>query len=80
VAGHPPADTCDEAERQLGETVSVYLDSGPAPGAKHPAGSGQSLGSTVVDVTGDVPQLLRAGALGLDRLRAVLPQLAAALG
>jgi tRNA threonylcarbamoyl adenosine modification protein (Sua5/YciO/YrdC/YwlC family) len=80
VAGHAPADTCDEAERQLGETVSVYLDSGPAPGAKQPLSSSQALGSTVVDVTGEVPQLLRAGALGLERLRTVIPQLAAVAG
>ena len=64
--GQPAATTCDEAEEQLGEAVSVYLDAGPCAG---------SLASTIVDVTGDRPRLLRAGALDLDRLRGVVPDL-----
>ena len=31
--------------------------------------------STIVDVTGDVPRLLRAGAIPLDKLREVVPSL-----
>ncbi len=65
--GSPPATTCDEALDQLGEAVSVYLDGGP---------SGATLASTIVDVTSGVPRVLRLGALSLDRLRYVVPDLA----
>lgn len=64
--GRPPATTCEDAVEQLGEAVSVYLDAGPSPAG---------LASTIVDVTGAVPRVLRAGALSLDRLRDVVPAL-----
>ena len=64
--GQAPATTCDEAVEQLGEAVSVYLDGGPSMSA---------LASTIVDVTSTVPRVLRAGALSLERLRAVVPTL-----
>ncbi len=60
--GEPPATTADEAWRQLGEAVSVYLDGGPCP---------DNVPSTIVDLTGTIPVLLRAGAVPVDRLRAV---------
>src|SRR5574341_772159 len=28
--GEPPATTCDEARRQLGDSIDVYIDAGPA--------------------------------------------------
>lgn len=62
MSGHPPATTVDEAVEQLGESVSVYLDGGPG---------GEPVPSTIVDVSGDVPRLLRAGALPLETLREV---------
>jgi tRNA threonylcarbamoyl adenosine modification protein (Sua5/YciO/YrdC/YwlC family) len=61
-SGSAPAATCDEAVAQLGESVSVYLDGGP---------SGEPVPSTIVDVTGDVPRVLRLGAVGADALREV---------
>ena len=64
--GQPPATTCDEAVEQLGEAVSVYLDGGPSLAA---------LASTIIDVTSTVPRVLRVGALSLERLRAVVPDL-----
>src|SRR3954447_2012673 len=67
--GQPPATTVDEAMEQLGESVKVYLDGGPT--ASYAA-------STIVDVTGDVPRVRRAGPLGLDPLPGVVPQLAGA--
>ena len=66
VSGQPAATSCDEAVEQLGESVSVYLDGGP---------SGDPLASTIVDVTGAVPRVLRLGAVGLDLLREVVPAL-----
>ena len=62
TTGHPPATTADEAVEMLGDAVSVYLDGGP---------SGEPVPSTIVDVTGDVPRVLRAGALDLELLREV---------
>jgi L-threonylcarbamoyladenylate synthase len=60
--GSPPATTADEAVEQLGDSVAVYLDGGPCPGG---------VPSTIVDLTGSVPRLLRDGAVPLDRLREV---------
>jgi tRNA threonylcarbamoyl adenosine modification protein (Sua5/YciO/YrdC/YwlC family) len=62
TTGHPPATTADEAVQMLGDAVSVYLDGGP---------SGEPVPSTIVDVTGEVPRVLRAGALDLGLLREV---------
>jgi len=61
--GQPPAATADEAQQQLGEAVSVYLDDGPSSG---------TVPSTILDLTGVVPTLLRAGAVSVDRLRTVV--------
>ena len=63
VSGSPPATTAAEAEKQLGDAVSVYLDGGPCPG---------DMASTIVDVTGPVPRLLRQGVISVQRLRNVV--------
>jgi tRNA threonylcarbamoyl adenosine modification protein (Sua5/YciO/YrdC/YwlC family) len=60
--GQPAATTADEAQQQLGEAVSVYLDGGPCP---------DNVPSTILDLTGTIPILLRAGAISVDRLRTV---------
>lgn len=65
-SGRPAPSTCDEAVEQLGEAVSVYLDGGPC---------GDPVASTIVDVTGAVPRVRRLGAVGLDLLREVVPDL-----
>lgn len=67
--GAPPATTVEDAEAMLGEAVAVYLDAGPTL---------DTVPSTIVDVTGDVPRVLREGALALDDLRTVVPDLAPA--
>jgi L-threonylcarbamoyladenylate synthase len=60
--GHPPAVSADEAEEQLGEAVSIYLDGGPCA---------DNIPSTILDLTGTIPKVLRAGAVSVDRLRTV---------
>jgi len=60
--GQPSATTAEEAERQLGEVVSVYLDGGPAA---------DNVPSTILDLTGVIPRVLREGAIPVDRLRKV---------
>jgi L-threonylcarbamoyladenylate synthase len=60
--GAPSATTAADAEAQLGGEVEVYLDGGPCP---------DSVPSTIVDLTGSVPRVLRAGAVTIDQLRKV---------
>ncbi len=65
-SGLPPARDAAEAARQLGLSVEVYLDAGevtdPVP-------------STILDLTADRPRLLRTGALSLEQLRELVPDL-----
>jgi tRNA threonylcarbamoyl adenosine modification protein (Sua5/YciO/YrdC/YwlC family) len=63
LTGSPPATTADDAEAQLGEAVSVYLDDGPCTA---------DVPSTIVDLTGAVPRLLRRGVIPVRRLREVV--------
>lgn len=64
--GRPPAQTAAEARAQLGEDVAVYLEDGPVAGG---------VASTIVDVTGVRPRVLRTGAVEIDDLRAVVPDI-----
>jgi L-threonylcarbamoyladenylate synthase len=64
VTGHPPALNAADARSQFGELIEVYLDGGPAL---------VGVASTIVDVTPEVPRLLRAGAISVEALRAVVP-------
>jgi tRNA threonylcarbamoyl adenosine modification protein (Sua5/YciO/YrdC/YwlC family) len=66
LSGSPAATTVEDARGQLGDSVSVYLDGGPSP---------ESLASTIVDGTGSRLRMLRAGALPVQRLREVVPDL-----
>jgi tRNA A37 threonylcarbamoyladenosine synthetase subunit TsaC/SUA5/YrdC len=49
----------------LGDSVQVYLDDGPTRGGEP---------STILDVTGEVPVVLRLGALTLEQLHDVAPE------
>ncbi|MFG2527723.1 L-threonylcarbamoyladenylate synthase [Streptomyces sp. NPDC048516] len=66
LTGHPSPQDCDAAQEMLGDSVSVYLDGGPTPAA---------VPSSIVDVTGKIPVLLREGALSAEELRKVVPEL-----
>ncbi|QIJ64738.1 L-threonylcarbamoyladenylate synthase [Streptomyces sp. JB150] len=66
LTGHPAPEDCDAAQAMLGDSVSVYLDGGPTPA---------NVPSSIVDVTREVPVLLREGALSADELRKVVPDL-----
>ncbi|MBX6388238.1 MAG: threonylcarbamoyl-AMP synthase [Frankia sp.] len=67
ISGRPAALTGDEAVDQLGDSVEVYLDAGRVP---------TGVASTIVDCTGDVPRVVREGAIDLATLRSVLPLVA----
>jgi tRNA threonylcarbamoyl adenosine modification protein (Sua5/YciO/YrdC/YwlC family) len=58
--------TCDDAREQLGDAVEVYLDAGPSP---------RSGVSTVVDARSDELRLVRPGALTVELLLEVAPDL-----
>ncbi len=64
VGSAPVPTTVAEAEAQLGDAVSVYLDGGPCHA---------DVSSTIVDLTGTMPRLLRAGAIPVERIREVVP-------
>jgi L-threonylcarbamoyladenylate synthase len=66
LPGQSPATTAEQAREQLGSAVSVYLEAGEV---------GSSDGSTIVDLAEDPPTALRTGALSLERLREVVPEL-----
>lgn len=63
ISGHAPATTAIAAKQQLGKTVSVYLDGGEAPIGEP---------STIIDLSGPWPYLLREGALSAERIGEVL--------
>ena len=71
VTGQPPAVTAQQAYEQLGESVSVYLDGGEVPVGRP---------SSIIDLTGEVPLLLREGAISLAALREVVGDRRAAGG
>lgn len=63
VSGGRPAATVAQAREQLGDSVAVYLDGGPADHA---------VASTIVDLTGENPVVLREGAVSVDEIAEVL--------
>ena len=70
ISAQPAALTVDAAREQLGDKVSVYLDGGLAM---------LGIASTIVDITAEVPRILRLGAIDIDSLREVVPNIAAAV-
>lgn len=62
-SGAEPPRTAGDAIRQIGGEVDLVLDGGPTPGG---------LPSTVVDLTGDEPRLLRRGPIKLEEILEVL--------
>ena len=66
LSGRQAARTAQEALVGLEGRVAIALDGGPCPGG---------VASSIVDLTGDPPALLRQGALDANTLREVLPAL-----
>ena len=59
ISGHPPASTPERVVASFGSGIDVLIDSG-----RTPAG----LPSTIIDATGGVPVLVRAGAIPWERV------------
>ncbi len=62
-SGRPPAVNADDARQQLGDLVDVYLDAGVCA---------QQAASTILDLTGPTPHILRAGPVSAERIGEVL--------
>lgn len=71
TTGNPPATTVAAAREMLGDAIDVYLDAGETPGPTP---------STIVDVTGDVARVVRAGVISTEQLREVVPEIEPAEG
>ena len=65
-AGRPPLTRAAEVAAEFGEGVDLILDAGLCPGG---------LPSTIVDVSGPQPRLVRAGAVAAARLTEIIPDL-----
>ena len=63
ISGRTAAVTAQDARDQLGDLVEVYLDAGP---------SEQQAASTIVDLTGAHPRVLRQGPVTVDAVAKVL--------
>jgi L-threonylcarbamoyladenylate synthase len=63
ISGRPPATTVAEAAEQLGTAAAVYLDGGPCR---------VGVASTIVDLTGAEPRILREGAVPTAQIAEVL--------
>jgi L-threonylcarbamoyladenylate synthase len=63
VSGEPPTPDPDQVERTLGDRIDLLIDTGTTRGGA---------ASTIVDVTGADPVLVRAGAISWDDIQAWL--------
>ncbi|HHU68407.1 L-threonylcarbamoyladenylate synthase [Corynebacterium sp.] len=63
ISGHEPPTTAISAKQQLGTSVAVYLDGGETPVGRP---------STIIDLSGPRPYLLREGAITAERIGEVL--------
>ena len=63
ASGEPATPDPDEVERTIGDRIDLLIDAGPTRGGS---------ASTIVDVTGADPLLVRAGAISWDDIQAWL--------
>jgi L-threonylcarbamoyladenylate synthase len=63
LSGHPECTAASDVIEQIGEWIDAVIDGGKTPGG---------LGSTILDVTGNAPVVLRAGVVSETAIREVL--------
>lgn len=63
--GQPAATTIEDAQKALGESVAVYINDGER---------GQQQTSTIVDCTVTPHRVLRSGAITMEDLRGIVPE------
>ena len=59
LSGKPSAPTAEEVSSQFGDKIDLVIDGGRCPGGKE---------STIVDVTGEIPVILREGAISKEEI------------
>jgi len=62
LSGKPRALMADEVSRQFGNKIDLVIDGGRCPGGRE---------STIVDVTGEKPIILREGAISREELKKI---------
>jgi len=62
LSGKPSTLTADEVYSQFGDRIDLVIDGGRCPGGRE---------STIVDVTGEAPVVLREGAISREELKQV---------
>jgi L-threonylcarbamoyladenylate synthase len=62
LSGKPSVLTADEVYSQFGEKIDLVIDGGRCPGGRE---------STIVDVTGETPVVLREGAISKEEIKQV---------
>lgn len=62
LSGSPSALTAEEVKRQIGDKIDYIIDGGKCPGGTE---------STILDVTGDRPVILRYGAISVEAIEKV---------
>lgn len=67
LSGKPSALTADEVYSQFGDKIDLVIDGGRCPGGRE---------STIVDVTGETPVILREGAISEKELKQVCENIA----
>ncbi|MBC8249031.1 MAG: threonylcarbamoyl-AMP synthase, partial [Anaerolineales bacterium] len=63
LSGRPSPVTAQEVETELGGRIELILDGGRCPGG---------IPSTVLDLTTEPPTILRAGAIAVEEIKALL--------
>ena len=66
LSGRPSPLTAGEVENQLGKMIDLIVDGGRCSGGRE---------STIVDVTGEIPVILREGAISREQLERVCGQI-----
>jgi L-threonylcarbamoyladenylate synthase len=64
LSGHPSALTAAEVQAQIGDKIEMVIDGGRCPGGVE---------STVIDLSGEKPVIRRLGAISLEKLNKILP-------
>lgn len=63
ISGKPSPLTADEVKEQLGDSIDLVIDGGRCPGGKE---------STIIDLSGEKPVLLREGAISKEEIESVI--------
>ncbi|TSI14601.1 L-threonylcarbamoyladenylate synthase [Brevibacterium aurantiacum] len=64
TSGEPAATSADEAMEMLGDDVDIYVDGGVRT---------SGISSTIIDLTSEVPRMVREGPVTIEELREIVP-------